>query len=548
MVLIGKKHIFKLSQFGDVVLRRKKTVKICLDVSEDLQKTRNFIDFLLGSDIVVYGVTTGLADLRSQKVSPAHAALFSCNLIESHDAGIGSPIPQDVTLGAMTVRAASLAKGNSGFQLESLETLVQMINQKVIPQVPKTGSLGASGDLAFLSRMARAMKGDDVPVWYDNKTMSSKRALEICGIRPFKPLAKEGLAVTNGTSFIISMLSIAYLQELDVLENILACQGLFLNAIGSTNAAFKQSIHQVRPHFGQSLVANILSRHFECSDFSNLSCVQDDYCIRCVPQIFGPKIEIVLEQYKKIETELNSVTDNPLFFRGDEISEDIESSRVWSFDNESWTVLSGGNFHGECLTTIADTICAANAKIAYTLERQIAYMLNPHRNRNQLPIHLITNTSQSGLQSGYMITQYTANALVQRIAQLGTPTSLFNITSGNETEDIVSYGATAAERLLDQLGYLRELNAIYLTVATQAYGITRSAYVSSGKTVSPQLLAEQIFQKIQDYTEEEYPTFREENFERRYKQALEMLDLGVFRSIMGNPLYSEITKQEGSFV
>lgn len=548
MVLIGKKHKFGLFQFRDIVLKKRAAVEICPNASEDLQKTRDFIDFLLKNNIEVYGVTTGLADLRNQKVNPLNAAQFSCNLIESHDAGIGSPIPQDVTLGAMTARASSLAKGYSGFQLKSLETLVQMINEKIIPQIPKTGSLGASGDLAFLARLARGMKGDDVPVWYKNKTMSAREALEIADIRPFEPLAKEGLAVTNGTSFIISMLSIAYLKELNELENILALQGLFLNAIRSTNTAFNQSIHQIRDHSGQVLVAKILSKHFEFTAFSDASRIQDDYCIRCVPQILGPKIEIILEQYKKIETELNAVTDNPLFFKGNEISTDVASNKTWSFDNELWTVLSGGNFHGECLTTIADTICASNAKIAFTLERQITYMLNPYRNRNQLPIYLITDTSQSGLLSGYMITQYTANALVQRIAQLGTPTSIFNITSGNETEDIVSYGATAAERLLEQLQYLRELNAVYLTVAVQAYSITRAAHVSTGKIISSNLLAEQIFKKIQDFTEEEYPTSKEENFDRRYSQALKVLDSGILRSIMGNPLYSEMENKESAFV
>jgi histidine ammonia-lyase len=547
MVLIGKRHRFGLLQFRDVVFKNRTKVEICPEASKDLQKTRNFIDFLLKNDIEVYGVTTGLADLRNQKVNPLEAAQFSSNLIESHDAGIGIPIPQTVTLGAMIARASSLAKGNSGFQLKSLKTLVEMINKRIIPQIPKTGSLGASGDLAFLARMARAMRGDDVSVWYKNKTMSARKALEITGIKPFEPSAKEGLAITNGTSFIISMLSIAYLQELNELENILALQGLFLNAIGSQSTAFNESIHQVRNHSGQVLVAKILSKHLEFTSFSDPSRIQDDYCIRCVPQILGPKIEIILEQHKKIETELNAVTDNPLFFKGDEISTDVNPSKIWSVNDELWTVLSGGNFHGECLTTIVDTICASNAKIAFTLERQISYMLNPNRNRNQLPIYLIKDPSQSGLLSGYMITQYTANALVQRIAQLGTPTSIYNITSGNETEDIVSYGSTAAERLLDQLQYLRELNAIYLTVAVQAYAITREKHLSAGKTISPKLLAEQIFGKIQDIAEEEYPTSKDENFEKRYNQALKVLDTGILQSIMENPLYSRIMGEEHVF-
>jgi histidine ammonia-lyase len=173
-------------------------------------------------------------------------------------------------------------------------------------------------------------------------------------------------------------------------------------------------------------------------------------------------------------------------------------------------------------------------------------MLNPARNKGLLPIYLITDPAQLGVASGYMITQYTANALAQRISQFGIPTSIFNITSGNESEDIVSYGATAAERLLEQLKYLHELNAIYLTVVVQAYAITRANILSVGEKISDQLLAEQIFQKIQDFTEEDYSVFKEENFDRRYHHALKILDSGVLQSIMGYPLYSRF--KEDMFV
>jgi histidine ammonia-lyase len=389
--------------------------------------------------------------------------------------------------------------------------------------------------------------GDDVPVWYKNKTISAKKALQTAKIQPFKPTAKEGLAVTNGTSFIISMLSIAYFRELNALENILALQGLFLNAAGTTSIAFNASIHQVRDHFGQVLVADILSKHFRNTPFSDSFRTQDDYCIRCLPQLFGPKIEIIFEQFSKIETELNAVTDNPLFFKTKDISPDVDPKNIWQLGQESWTVLSGGNFHGECLTTIADTICAANVKIAYTLERQITYMLNPLRNRNHLPTYLIPETEQTGLLSGYMITQYTANALTQKIAQLGVPTTIFNITSGNESEDIVSYGTTAAERLLEQLQYLHELVAIYLVVSMQAYAISRTICTSAGKDIPRTLIAEQIFEAIQNITKERYPTSGDENFNERYTEAMKVLNSGILSSIMGSPIYSALELQHTGF-
>jgi len=539
MTCLGKKYTFNLKNFHDVVFNNSH-VKICPEAANRLDETRKFVDHLLENNIKVYGLSTGFADLRNQSIDPNQAALLSCNLIESHDAGIGSSLPLDVVLGAMAVRASSLAKGHSAFQRTSLETLVAMINSKIIPFIPKTGSLGASGDLAFLARVGRAMKGEDVLVSYKGKVVSAREALKSEGITPFNPLAKEGLAVTNGTSFMISMLSIAYIQEINELENLLALQGLFYNAIGAIDAAFNNCVQNVRNQTGQEMVSTILSRHFASSPFIDFTGVQDDYCIRCIPQIFGPKIETILEQFPKIERELDAVTDNPLFFKDKEISSDVNPDRYFTFKGEKWAVLSGGNFHGEYITTIADTMCAANAKIALTIERQITYMLNPYRNKNKLPCYLITDPSLIGLASGYMITQYTANALTQKIAQLGMPTSIFNITSANESEDVVSYGASAAERLLEQIQLLHELLVIYLTVAIQAYSIVRQKHLNKGNRISSDLLAEQLFQKIQSLTGEEYPTTIETNFERKYQAASEILSSDALRSIMGYPLYTQL--------
>lgn len=542
MIKLGKKHFFGLREFHDVVFKNAK-IQISQLAEERLKKTRHFVDYLLKNNIKVYGLTTGFADLRNKSVSPDQAAQLSCNLIESHDAGIGPSLPKDVILGAMVVRASSLAKGHSGFQINSLQTLVEMTNHQIIPFIPKTGSLGASGDLAFLARMGRAMMGKDVPVWFEGQQTSACKALKKVGIAPFMPLAKEGLAVTNGTSFMISMLAIAFLKEYHELENILALQGLFLNAVGATKAAFNQNIQEVRDQKGQEKVAEILSRHFASSPFVDPENVQDDYCIRCLPQILGPKIEIILEQQIKIERELNAVTDNPLFFENEEITPDVDINRIFSFENDQWAVLSGGNFHGECITTIADTIATANAKIALTLERQITFLLNPFRNKNKLPCYLITDQEHLGLLSGYMITQYTANALTQKIAHLGTPTSIYNITSANESEDIVSYGATAAERLLEQQERMHELFSIYLTVVVQAYSIVRNKWLKEDKHIPSELIAEKIFQKIQACTQDSYPFVSEESFERRYEQASEILTSGVLRSLMEYPLSTIWSKQ-----
>lgn len=539
MISLGKRYSFGLKEFKEAVYG-KKQICLCSSAIQRLEETRLFIDHLLANNVKVYGLTTGFADLRHQSVDPEQAAQLSTNLIESHDAGIGSSLDYNTILGAMIVRASSLAKGHSGFQVSSLKTLLAMIHHKIIPLVPKTGSLGASGDLAYLARISRAMMGAEVPVWFKGSLTTAAAALQEAKISPFVPLAKEGLAMTNGTSFMTSSLALAYLQELHELENILAMQGLFLNSIGAIDAAFNDCIQEVRHQTGQRNVAKILSEHFVNSSFIDLIGVQDDYCIRCLPQIFGSKIEVILEQYRKIEGELDAVTDNPLLFKENEISGDVALQRILFFEGERWVVLSGGNFHGEVLTTISDIICAANAKIALTLERQITYMLNPFRNKNRLPTYLIPHSSEIGLSSGYMITQYTANALAQKIAQFGIPTSIFNITSANESEDVVSYGATAVERLLQQIQLLKELNVIYLCVSLQAYAIAREKKIKEGSTIHPELLAERVFQLARSCDGETYPFTKDQNFEKRYQNASQLLATDQLRQIIAFPLAAAI--------
>lgn len=476
-----------------------------------LQKVREFIEYLLKQNVIVYGLTTGFADLRNKAVSPEKAAELAYNIIHSHDAGIGEPLPEDVVLGAMVIRANALAKGYSGFQVESLTTLIDMINAKIIPEIPTCGSLGASGDLALLARLGRAMSGEDVPVSCQGVKMSAKQALFIKGIKPFRPQAKEGLALTNGTSFMASMGAIALSREIHLLENILALQPLFLESIHAVDAAFAPPIQQVRGQMGQKWVASLLYDCIKNSPMTDRVEIQNDYCIRCIPQILGPKIELLLSAVPWVERELEAVTDNPLIFRGAELGPELAHSRLIPFQGDSWAVLSGGNFHGEYLTTAADTIALINAKVVLLLERQMTYMLNPFRNQNKLPIYLIADTKDSGLLSGYMITQYTGNDLAQRIAALGVPTGIYNLTSANESEDVVSYGSTACQRLLSQIALLDDFLAIYVTLVVQAYSLRRKEYRLDSMTYS-----EQLFAALQEQMGISHPYMQEGDFVARY--------------------------------
>lgn len=387
---LGKGLSLSLLDFADVVYKDKKIGLEQASLQRALQ-TRRFIDYLLQNKIKAYGITTGFADLRDRCVLPDETSQLSINLIRSHDAGIGKPLSNDIVLGAMLIRANSLAKGYSGFKPASFATLIEMINSKIIPEIPCSGSLGASGDLAYFARLGMAMMGEEVPVFYKDRKMTAKQALNDAGIAPFEPSAKEGLALTNGTSFMSSMLSIAYLRQLHEWENIFALQTLFLNAIGFIPGAFSGSIQEVRNQRGQTLFAEIIRNLTSGSPFRDPEGVQNDYSIRCLPQILGAKLDVFLDQFPIIVKELNAATDNPLIFKDEEISDDVEKSSLLPFEGSLWSVISGGNFHGEYMTSAADCLCQANAKIALTMERQLTYVLNPARNKGKFPVYLITN-------------------------------------------------------------------------------------------------------------------------------------------------------------
>ncbi len=543
---LSRETPFGLIEFYEVVFLRRK-VTLSARAKERLLETRGFVDYLLQQQKPVYGLTTGFADLRKCPVSADHATQLSINILRSHDAGIGKPLDPEVVLGAMLLAAHSLSMGYSAFKLESLQTLIGMINHRILPEIPSSGSLGASGDLAFLARLGRAMCGEEVAVTYDGKSLSAGDALIKAGIAPFRPGAKEGLALTNGTAFMTSMLAIGYIKEIHQLENILALETLFLNTVSAVDAAYYESLHHVRGQEGQKLVAKILSTSFKDSPFIDRQGIQNDYSTRCLPQIFGPKIEAILSCYPPLRREMNAVTDNPLLFKDEEISRDVEPDRILSHNGSKWMVVSGGNFHGEYLTTIADTIATANVKIALTMERQMTFLMNPWRNDQILPPYLIADPKNTGLLSGFMIVQYTANALAQKISALGQPTSIYNLTSANESEDVVSYGATAAEKLLQQQELLQELTTLFCTAILQAYAIQRNK-----SSPPPHLISERLFAFLQKGHRVKFPLEKDLPFSEIYEITQQSLLQDTLRHLLHFPLMEalglkKVFKQQGSF-
>ena len=533
-----------LQKLGAILYRRKQ-LSISEETKSALQETNGFINYLLEKNIKVYGITTGFADLRDKVVQPHQAAELSKNMISSHDAGIGKYLDLDVVLGAMIICSNSLSKGHSGIRLDSLETLVSMVNERIIPLIPDTGSLGASGDLAFLARLGNCMSGEEVPVNYNGTEMLASEALKQANIQPFKPKAKEGLALINGTAFMASMAAISFYKQVHFVENLFSLMGLFLPAVGAIDAAFYGSIHNIRKQSGQAWVAKVIRSLTMDSPFIDRESVQDDYCIRCIPQIFGPKMEMLFEAVSRIEKEIDAVTDNPLIFKEDKITPDIALNRIISFKGAPWAVISGGNFHGEYMSTYADVMRMCNAKLALTIERQITYMLNPSRNKGKLPTYLIADPQKAGLYSGYMIAQYTANALVQKIAYLGNPVSTFNLTSANESEDVVSYGATSCQKLLEQIEFLNELLAIYLNVVMQAYAITRKNITD----LPSHIFSEKLFSLIQNGMDlYQFPIDREEIFHKRYDLALKLLSDTEIRKCADFPVVKQLNSEGKKFL
>lgn len=534
---IGHTRIFTIEDFYDSVWGGK-PISLNPLSAERLDECREFVAELLKKNVPVYGLTTGFGDLRSKSVLPKDAATLSSNIMLSHDAGIGKPLPLDIVKGAMILRANSLSKGNSAFDQKSLETLIAMINANIIPEIPSIGSLGASGDLALLARLGRAMQGHkDVKVYYKGELTNAKEALEKAGIAPFIPAAKEGLALTNGTSFMGAMMATAYLKQLQLYENIFALLNLYLNATESVDVAFSSSMQEVRKQEGQTLTAEILRDLLKDSPFINHEKIQDDYSQRCLPSILGPKIEDFLKLSDRVFNELDAVTDNPLIFSKDEISKDIAPSRIIEFKDSPWTVISGGNFHGEVIATAADELVNFNAKIALTLERHTTFLNNPKRNDDQFNTYLIVDKAQAGLKSGFMILQYTANALTQKICALANPVGNFNLTSANESEDIVSYGTSAAQKLLEQLELMQLLTTVYLTMVAQAYSITKEKIEKETK-IDPNLTSEKLFAEVQTLVK--FPIKEEVSFDEIYDKLKSLLVTDKFRKIIGGPLSNKL--------
>jgi len=420
-----------------------------------IKDSRNLVENIISSGEVVYGINTGFGALSNVTIPTDKLEDLQSNLIRSHACGLGEKMDPNSVLMMMIVRANSLAKGFSGARLELIQLLIEMINNRIVPVVPRIGSLGASGDLAPLSHMALAMMGEgETEVQTKNGdwvTYNSKDALENFGLKPIKLQAKEGLSLINGTSQMCAYLcqSIINLEMLIFAAD--AALSTSIEAIKGSYVAFDKRIHDVRPQLGQSISASRIRGFLNDSEIneSHIDCdrVQDSYSFRCAPQVHGPMIDVLREARRIVNIEINSATDNPLVFSSKGKPE----------------VISGGNFHGQILAIISDNLAICIHEIASISERRINQVLDPQWSGQKAFL-----ANDEGLESGLMIVQYVAAAVIAELSLLSNPVSTTNVPVSMGKEDHVSMGATASYRTFKASKLLSSVISSELICSCQA--------------------------------------------------------------------------------
>jgi histidine ammonia-lyase len=397
-------------------------------------KARDFVERRFADGEPIYGVTTGFGRLANIAVDPADAVALQLNLVRSHAAGTGEPLATPLVRAASVLRANSLSAGHSGVKPATLDLIVAMLDRGVTPVVPCQGSVGASGDLAPLAHMTLALIGEG-EAFYGGERLPSAVALERAGLQPISLGAKEGLALVNGTQVMTGIAALGVLRAERLAAAADVVGAMSLEAYLGTARVFDRRLNELRPHPGQERVAanlrallagsEIVQSHAECGR------VQDPYSFRCIPVVHGAARDSVAHVRRVTEIEANSVTDNPLVFPEDE------------------EFISGGNFHGEPIALAVDFLKLATSELASIAERRLYLLLNAED--RGLPLFL---TRRLGLQSGLMIVQYTAAALVNDNKGLAWPSSVDSIPTSAGQEDHVSMGMTSAnnlQRVLDNV-------------------------------------------------------------------------------------------------
>lgn len=430
------------------VAKDKVKIRLTSTAKDSVEKCRSYVEKVVSEGQIVYGLTTGFGKFALINIPPEEIEELQQNLILSHATGVGANFSIPETRAITLLRCNVLAKGYSGVRTSTLETLINMLNAGVHPCIPEKGSVGASGDLAPLSHLALVLIGEG-KAEYKGSIMSGAEAMAKAGLKPVRLAAKEGLALNNGTQVMTAVGALTLSKALHLCRVADICAAVSVDALMGTPVAYSELVQRVRPHAGQIIVGENLTKLLSESRIrdSHLYCerVQDPYSLRCVPQVHGAVRDALEYVQRAIETELNSATDNPLIFVDEE------------------QIISGGNFHGQPVAFACDMLGISVAELGSIAERRIEQICNPALNRDLKPFL----AARPGLDSGFMIAHVTASSLVSENKTLAHPASVDSIPTSANQEDHVSMGTIAAvkaRQIVDNISYIL---AIELMVALQ---------------------------------------------------------------------------------
>ncbi len=453
-------------QIDDVVAVAdgRATVEVAAGVAERMRPARELVEQVVAEDRVVYGITTGFGRLATTHIEPEEAAQLQVRLLRSHAAGVGERLGDRTVRTMLLLRARTLAQGHSGVRPVLVERLVEMLNRGLLPVVPGQGSVGASGDLAPFAHLALPLIGEG-EVRVDGVVMDAATALANAGLEPITLQAKEGLSLLNGTEGMLA-LGVLALDRARTLANAadIAC-ALSVEGLLGSSKPFLPAIHQLRPHPGQITSAANIAGLLEGSEIvashahDMVHAVQDAYSLRCAPQVHGASRDSLSHAESVFTRELGSVVDNPIVFA------------------DEGFVVSGGNFHGQPLAVVLDFLAIAATELGSISERRTDRLLDPDRSAG-LPPFLAPNP---GLNSGFMLAQYTAAALVAENRVLSHPASVESIPTSGLQEDHVSMGWGAGRKLHQVLDNTANVLAVEIMCAVSAIEY-RAPLVASPQT------------------------------------------------------------------
>lgn len=460
-----------LEQFIQVT-RFNAKVELTEEAVTKVNMARAVVDKFVDGEKVVYGITTGFGKFSDVVITKEETKALQKNLIISHACGVGNPLDEEIVRGVMLLRANALSKGFSGARLSTINTLVEMLNNGVHPIIPEKGSLGASGDLAPLAHMVLVMIGEGEAI-YNGERMSGKDAMAKANIPTIELTSKEGLALINGTQVMTSVGAHTIYDAINLSKTADIAASLTVEALNGITDAFEDRVHQARNQKGQiNTGKNLLS----ILDKSNMTTrqgelrVQDAYSLRCTPQIHGASKDCFAYVKEKVEIEMNAATDNPLIFVDDE------------------AVISGGNFHGQPMALSFDFLAIGLAELANISERRLERLVNPALS-NGLPAFLI---EKGGVNSGFMIVQYAAAALVSENKVLAHPASVDSIPSSANQEDHVSMGTIAARKAREILMNVRKVLAMEVMGACQAIDLRENKGLGLGTSIAYDIVREKV--------------------------------------------------------